>query len=198
MRTSALVPRGRGPAEGHRIEAELAVIPGAGPGDVEPDGDPLVQHHLDERLELVGVRAVVALPHVDPHRPQRLGVLDDLGPSLEGDTAQNHIPTRWGCPVAPMVARLAVRWLATKAIISSGDISICDRWLTPMRWLQGWRGRGARSGWAGQFRNAGSRPSWPAATERCREQDGRAARVPCAPECRGDYASTRTGSPASN
>src|SRR5680860_730822 len=53
MRTSALVPRGRGPAEGHRIEAELAVIPGAGPGDVEPDGDPLVQHHLDERLVLL-------------------------------------------------------------------------------------------------------------------------------------------------
>ncbi len=49
-------------AEGLQGHAELAVVPGAGALGADADGHPLVEHDLDERLDLLGVRAVVALP----------------------------------------------------------------------------------------------------------------------------------------
>lgn len=49
-------------------------------------------------------------------------------------TMPYHMATRCGRPSAPMVARVPVRLLVTKSVISSSDITICERCLVPMQW----------------------------------------------------------------
>ena len=61
-----------------RWQPQLAVVPAHGPLHVELHRHPLVQHGLEERLELVRVRPVVALEDTDAERPQLVRVVDDL------------------------------------------------------------------------------------------------------------------------
>src|SRR4051812_8160415 len=64
---------GGGPGDRHGIHAELAVVPRADAGRVDPHDHALVEHELDERLDLFAVGAVVALPHVDADLPDGVG-----------------------------------------------------------------------------------------------------------------------------
>ena len=45
----------------------------------DPHGHALVHHHVDRRLEVIGIRAVVAFPDADAHREDRVGIVMDLG-----------------------------------------------------------------------------------------------------------------------
>ena len=102
-----------GTAERLGRHAELAVVPGAGAGGADPHGDPLVEHELHEGLDLLGVRAVVALPHAHADGPQRVRVVDDLGGPLELDPAQRVV----GVP------RLDER---ADAVVASRFTTFCD------------------------------------------------------------------------
>ena len=62
--------RGGGAGQRHRIHTELRVIPGTGADRIDADDDPLVEHELDHRLHLLGVRPVVPLPHTDSRPPR--------------------------------------------------------------------------------------------------------------------------------
>ena len=92
-------------------QPQLAVVPADGALDVELDPDPLVQHRLDEGLELLGVGRVVALEHADAERPQPVGVLDDLCLAHQLDPAQLLVVVavleeQGQARVAPQVLRL--------------------------------------------------------------------------------------------
>ncbi|SKW39953.1 Uncharacterised protein [Mycobacteroides abscessus subsp. abscessus] len=43
-----------------------------------------------------------------------------------------HMATKCGCPSAPTVAMVVVRELLMNSVISSSDMTICERWLLPI------------------------------------------------------------------
>ena len=67
------------------------MIPRAHPLDVDPHGNPLVQHHLDKRPHLVGIRAHVTLENADADLPQRVRIVDNHACALERDTAEGVV-----------------------------------------------------------------------------------------------------------
>src|ERR1700742_2964218 len=78
----ACLRRGRA-AEPHRRNPKLAVIPRTAALADDAHGDPLVHHHVDRGLHLVGVGPGIALPHADADPKYRVGVVDDLGDTFE-------------------------------------------------------------------------------------------------------------------
>src|SRR5664280_1925351 len=86
IRSSARARRRSGRSGGR--QSELPVIPRDGALHGELGHDPLVEHGLDERAQLLGVDPVVALEQVDPELPHLVGIVDDLGPADQFDPAQ--------------------------------------------------------------------------------------------------------------
>ena len=72
------------PATGIAGRPSLWWSQGAHPVRDDPHRHPLVHHHVDRGLEIVGVGTVVALPHADAHREDGVGIIVDLRDAFEG------------------------------------------------------------------------------------------------------------------
>src|SRR6266516_4189681 len=88
------VLRGRA-ADRHRGHAELAMVPRSNALDVDAHRDALVEHDLDERLHLFGIRAGVALEDVDADT----GALDGhAAQRVVGEAGFDRARDAWAAP----------------------------------------------------------------------------------------------------
>src|SRR5690349_1526968 len=67
------------------------MVPAARAARHHPYADPVVHHRVDERAHLVGIGTGVALPHALANAQIGFRVIDDLGATVDGHSAQGVV-----------------------------------------------------------------------------------------------------------
>jgi hypothetical protein len=115
------------------------VVPGTGARRGNPDSDPLVEHRLHKRLEVIGIWTVVALEEIDTDSPKQVRIIGDFRGSLNGDAPEIFIDHAVFHETADLRVPTEVDGLLRFRLGFEADVAVDDR--EPhgdQMWLAGW------------------------------------------------------------